>query len=580
MKYRWLIATEQTAQAAQLARQLGITPLLAQCLINRNFAAPESASSFLAPKLRELSDPFLLPGMSAAVDRLYTARAASEAVVVYGDYDVDGVTATALITEVLNRLGWHVSRFLPRRMDEGYGLSDDGVENCLRQTPATLLIAVDCGSTSSACIRRLNERGVDVIVLDHHQLCQPHPPAVALVNPRVAGDRAHGTELCSVGIVFKLAHALVKRGRELGIPAAMQFDMKGLLDLVALGTIADLVPLRGENRILVRAGLDRLNQTQRPGLQALCEVAQITTTIGTYEVGFLLAPRLNAAGRLEDACEALDLLLAGDHSTASALAMSLDERNRHRQQIERAMADQVINALDASFNPATDYVIVQGDHTWHIGVVGIVASRILQRYYRPTIIMGGDGNAWRGSGRSIEGFDLAAALRECDELLLRHGGHAMAAGLSVTPDNLAHLRNRLNQLARDRLRPEQLQPSIRLDARVRLSELTEQQILDLDRLRPTGQGNPPVQLVVGPLTHEKPPQRVGRDRQHAKFWVTDGSTTCEAIWYYAGSKPVPSSAFELACVAHLHEFNGRRSVQLKVLDWRPATGSKKPLAFA
>jgi len=566
------MATEQTAQAAQLARQLGITPLLAQCLINRHFADPESASSFLAPKLRGLSDPFLLPGMSAAVDRLYTARAASEAVVVYGDYDVDGVTATALITEVLDRLGWRVSRFLPRRMDEGYGLSEDGVGNCLGQTPATLLIAVDCGSTASACIRRLNERGVDVIVLDHHQLCQPHPPAVALVNPRVAGDRAHGTELCSVGIAFKLAHALVKRGRELGVPAAMQFDMKGLLDLVALGTIADLVPLRGENRILVRAGLERLNQTQRPGLQALCEVAQITTTIGTYEVGFLLAPRLNAAGRLEDACEALALLLAEYYSTASALARSLDERNRRRQQIERAMADQVINALDASFNPATDYVIVQGDHPWHIGVVGIVASRVLQRYYRPTIIMGGDGNAWRGSGRSIEGFDLAAALRECDELLLRHGGHAMAAGLSVAPDNLAHLRERLNQLARDRLRPEQLQPSIRLDARVRLSELTEQQILDLDRLRPTGQGNPPVQLVVGPLTHERPPQRVGRDRQHAKFWVTDGSTTCEAIWYCAGSEPVPSSAFELACVAHLHEFNGRRSVQLKVLDWRPATG--------
>src|SRR5690606_11319062 len=293
-------------------------------------------------------------------------------------YDVDGVTATALLTEVLEQLNWRVSRFVPRRLDEGYGLSPDGVENCLQQSPATLLIAVDCGSTATDTIRHLRHRGVDVVVLDHHQLCGPAPDAAALVNPRLAGEGAHGTELCSVGLCFKLAHALVKRGRQLGIPETQCFDLRTLLDLVALGTLADLVPWRGENRILVRAGLDRLNQTQRPGLQALCEVAQITTTIGSYEVGFLLAPRLNAAGRLEDACEALDLLLAEDYSTASALARSLDERNRRRQQIERAMADQVINALDASFNPATDYVIVQGDHPWHIGVVGIVASRVLQ----------------------------------------------------------------------------------------------------------------------------------------------------------------------------------------------------------
>lgn len=571
MKHRWMLAPQQPEQASQLARALGISPLVAQCLINRDFVSLDSARTFLEPRLRDLADPFLLPNMAQAVDRLFQAITRGETVVIYGDYDVDGVTSTALLTEVLQRLGGRVSHFLPNRLDEGYGLSPDGVENCLHQSPASLLLAVDCGSTAVETIHHLRRRGVDVLVLDHHQLADPPPAATALVNPRLAGPGAHGTELCSAGLSFKLAHALLKHGRDADFPASAHFDLKSVLDLVALGTIADLVPLRGENRILVRAGLERLNQTQRPGLQALCEVAQITSCIGSYEVGFLLAPRLNAAGRLEDACEALELLLADDFPTAARLANSLDSRNRQRQQIEKVMADQVIGQLDASFDPDTDYVIVQGETPWHIGVVGIVASRVLQRYYRPTIIMGGDGPTWRGSGRSIEGFDLAAALRDCDELLLRHGGHAMAAGLSIAPENLDPLRRRLNELARLHLTPEQLQPPLRLDARLPLSQLTEEQVTDLDRLRPNGQGNPPVQLVVTSLHHERPPQRVGRERQHAKFWVTDGRRlTREAIWYGAGHRPFPVPPFDLACVAHIHEFNGRRSVQLKVLDWRPS----------
>lgn len=571
-KYRWMRAAEQPALASRLARETGISPLLAQCLINRGFADVVQIGAFLGPRLRDLSDPFLLPDMGLAVERLLAARSAGEELVIYGDYDVDGVTSTAVLTEVFEKLGWKVCHFLPHRMDEGYGLSRDGVENCLKQHPVSLMLAVDCGSTAVEPVRALRERGVDVIVLDHHQLASPPPVATALVNPRLNGEAAHGTELCSVGLAFKLAHALVKRGRELGLPGAGDYDLKSLLDLVALGTIADLVPLRGENRILVRAGLERLNQTQRPGLQALCEIAQITSSIGGYEVAFLLSPRLNAAGRLEDACEALDLLLAEDYATATRLARSLDERNRQRQQIEKGMADQVIGALDARFDPQRDFVIVEGEMVWHIGVVGIVASRVLQRFYRPTIIVGGDGASWRGSGRSIEGFDLAAALRECDGLLLRHGGHAMAAGLSVDPRNLEALRSRLNELARATLRPDQLHPPLRLDAAVGLSALTEEQINELDRLRPTGQGNPPVQLVVTGLRHDRPPQRVGRERQHLKLWVTDGRSMREAIWYACGDRPVPEGVFDLGCVPHIHDYNGRRNVQLKVLDWRRTEG--------
>jgi single-stranded-DNA-specific exonuclease len=445
------------------------------------------------------------------------------------------------------------------------------VAHCLAQHDARVLLAVDCGSTAVATVAGLNARGVDVLVLDHHQVSAPPPAALALVNPRLNGAPSHGTELCSAGLAFKLAHALVKRGRELGLAAAHRLDLKALLDLVALGTIADLVPLAGENRILVTAGLERLNETRRPGLQALCEVAGLRTRIGTHEVGYLLGPRLNAAGRLEDAREALDLLLAGDFALATPIAHSLDARNRQRQEIERGIAAQVVASLGQRFNPDTDFVIVEGELLWHIGVVGIVASRVLSQFYRPTIIVGGDGAHWRGSGRSIEGFDLAAALRECDDLLVRHGGHAMAAGLTIAADKLPALRTRLNDLARRTLAPEQLRPPLRLDAETDLAELGSERLHELARLAPTGQGNPPVQVVVRGLGLTREPQRIGAEKKHAKFWAGHGGgESVECVWWGCGERPLPAGRFDLACAPQLHAYNGREYVQLKVLDWRPA----------
>ena len=331
----------------------------------------------------------------------------------------------------------------------------------------------------------------------------------------------------------------MKRGRETALPGAADFDLRPLLDLVALATIADIVPLTGENRILVSAGLERLNATQRPGLMALKRVAQSPARLGTYEVGFQLAPRLNAAGRLETAEDALRLLLARDLAEALPLAQKLDARNRERQKIERGIAEEVIGAVRAKFNPQTDYVIVEGHLSWHIGVVGIVASRVLQQFYRPAIILGGDGDEFRGSGRSIPGLDLAAALRECSDLLLRQGGHAMAAGVSLLPANLDAFRVRLNQLAHRTLKPDELQPPLRLDAEVSLGDITLECLAALDQLRPTGQGNPPVQFLARNLTQQRPPQRMGAEKQHLKMWVTDGATTHEAVWWRAGNEPLP-----------------------------------------
>ncbi|MEI7728015.1 MAG: single-stranded-DNA-specific exonuclease RecJ [Verrucomicrobiota bacterium] len=577
MKYRWSIAQAQPLLADSLAKQLACSPLLAQCLINRNLSDPGNARQFISPRLKSLADPFLLPNMDLAVERLLRARAEQTPLVIFGDYDVDGVTSTALLYEFLTGQGWQAHHYLPHRMDEGYGLSRDGVENCLRKYPVNLLLAVDCGSTTVATIAWLREQGVDVIVLDHHQVSNPAPVATALVNPQLLLERGvkYGqedfTELCSAGLAFKLVHALVKRGREQGLPGFAAYDLRPLLDLVALGTIADIVPLTGENRILTTVGLERLNSTRRPGLQMLKEVSQTTKFVGVHEVGFQLAPRLNAAGRMETANAALELLLAKDVTTAMPLAQALDVTNRERQETGNTTVEQILADLRPRFDASRDWVIVEGQPAWHLGVVGIVASRVLHEFYRPTIILGGDGDHWRGSGRSIEGFDLAAALRECDDLLVKHGGHAMAAGVSIRPENLPALRARLNELVQKALPLEQFQPALRLDAEVALGDLTLERIKELEQLRPFGQQNPSPQLFARRLNSTRAPLRMGANKQHVKLWVTD--TSCrivEAVWWGAGEAIWPTGNFDLAFAPQVNSYNGATTVQLKVLDWRPA----------
>ena len=591
MKYRWLPAPPQPLLTSPLAAQLKISPLLAQCLVNRGLSELSVIETFLRPRLKQLADPFLLPDMDKAVARLLTARERGDSLVIFGDYDVDGVTSSTLLLQVLRALGWQASSYLPHRMDEGYGLSRDGVENCLKKYPTNLLLAVDCGSTAVETIAWLRERGVDVIVLDHHQISTPAPAAVALVNPqskaRGEGPEAIAAavqpiahrpspiasfvELCSVGLAFKLAHALVKRGREINLPGAADFDLRPLLDLVALGTIADLVPLTGENRILVSTGLERLNSTTRPGLVALKQVAQSPETLGTFDVGFQLAPRLNASGRLETAEESLHLLMAESLDEAMPLAQRLDSQNRERQKIERTIAEEAGGHVRSCFDPEKDFVIVEGRLHWHIGVVGIVSSRVLQEFYRPTFIIGGEGDNWRGSGRSIAGFDLAAALRECDDLLVRHGGHAMAAGVTIRPDKLDAFRTRLNDIARRTLKREDLQPPLRLDAEVNLGDISLDSLAELDQLKPMGQGNPALQFFATGLSHQRPLMRMGAEKQHVKLWVTDGKVSHEAVWWNAGGGSLPVGKFDLAFAPQINDYNGKRTVQLKVLDWRPTS---------
>ncbi len=567
MNSRWVMATPSTASMEVLRRERGLSELVTTCLVNRGIVTTESTDTFLDPRLRSLSDPMVLPDIRLAIDRLFLARERNEPVVIFGDYDVDGVTSTAILTEVFTTLGWRCSQYLPHRRDEGYGLSQAGVENCLARHPTALLLAVDCGSTAVEPIQWLNSRGVDVLVLDHHQLSDPLPPALALVNP-LRSPEAGIAPFCSAGLAFKLAHALVKHGREAGLSGFDTYNLKPLLDLVALGTIADLVPLVGENRVLVHAGLERLDATARLGLQALKRVARTRSPMGVYEVGFQLGPRLNAAGRLETAEDALRLLLCDRETEAQSLAEVLDQQNRERQDVEKRIAQEALERVRNRFDPQRDLVIVEGDASWHIGVVGIVASRVLREFHRPTLILGGDGTVWRGSGRSVSGFDLAAALRDCTDLLEKHGGHAMAAGLSIDPARLETFRQRINDLARERLRPEHLQPEVRIDAAIPLRALSLPVVGDLRRLEPFGIGNPVVQLAVRGLTHARSPQRL--KELHWKFWVTDGGAPVETVWWGAGDRPIPEGRFDLAVIPEAGEYGGRRFLQLRLIDWKPS----------
>ena len=570
MKYRWSLAPSQPLLTGQLIRELPLSPLMAQCLVNRGVASKAEVSEFLNPRLKLLADPFLIPNMDAAVERLWKAREDNERLLIYGDYDVDGVSSTALLVEVLTELGWTVKPYLPGRFDDGYGLSEVSLEKCLEQFKADIVLAVDCGSTAVEAIEFLNDKKIDVLVLDHHQVSTPPPEPFAMVNPQLSDDYPNFQELCSVGLAFKLAHALVKRGRQEGLQKERDLDLKQYLDLVALGTVADLVPLTGENRKLVRSGLEQLGETTRPGLVSLKKISNVSGPVTVFNIGFHLGPRLNAAGRMDNPDASLNLLLAKDRYEAEKAAETLDNYNNERRKIERDISTQAVENVRERFDPEKDFVIVEGNMEWHLGVIGIVASRVMREFYRPTFILASDGDGWKGSARSIEGFDLAEAMRGCDDLLNDHGGHAMAAGVSVKPGRLDAFRERINEIAKKIITPEMFQPPLKLDAGTDLSELTLLHIEEMSQLEPIGQGNPEIQLLVPELTLSSPIYRMGRDKQHAKFWVTDNHDASEVLAWNLKPEDEPKDTFDIAVAPQINDFNDRRTVQLKLIDWRPA----------
>ncbi len=566
---RWRLSESVDVMASQLAGHTGFPHPLARALVARGVRSAADADRFLKPRLSVLADPFTLPGMIRAVERIWLAIEGGERIVVYGDYDVDGVTSAALMTLVLGKLGAQVTACLPNRIVEGYGLSTEALERCLHASSPRLIVTTDCGSNSSEAIAMASRAGVDVVVTDHHEIIGAPAEACALVNPKLGAD-VSARMLAGVGVAFKVCHALLKVGRDRGVAAAEGVDLRAYLDLVALGTIADVVPMLEENRILTRHGLSRLNSTDRVGLRALADVAGVSGDMGTYHVGFVLGPRINAAGRMGKADAALELLLTDHTSRARELAAELDASNRERKRIESEITESAMARIDALFDPVSHYGVVVGEAGWHVGVIGIVASRLAARYGRPAVVVGFDADGvGRGSCRSIPGFDLVTGLKYCERHLSQFGGHEMAAGLEVTREDFERFREAFHHACKVSLEGRDLTPSLDLDAWVSMGEVTDPRFMETLRLMaPFGEGNSePVWGMRGVRPIGAP--RILKEK-HLKMLVGVGHAQCEAIGFGLGERPVPDGDLDLAFTLRENVYMGRTSLQMQLQDFRPS----------
>ena len=559
---RWILApTNDTAGVAKFSDHVCALPCIALLLQRKGLFTDEQATDFLRPRLGRLSDPFLLPDMRAAVDRILRAIDRGERIVLYGDYDVDGVTSLALLNEMLQAYDAMPDLFLPSRMEEGYGLSREGIERCWQTHRPELLIAVDCGTSSSAEIAGIRARGADVIVLDHHEPKGDLPDCIAVVNPKAAGDSAF-CYLCSVGIVFKLCHALLKTRP---LP---DFDLRQRLDLVALGTVADIVPLEAENRILVHHGTRQIARRRLLGVSKLMDVAAVRPPIVAEHIGFRLGPRLNAAGRLTTAEKALQLLLTTNLGEAVALAGELDGQNRERQNVEREIV-AAVEARIAGENLSQAPAIVLGDRGWHPGVLGIVASRIARNYHRPTIIVGFDAEGLgRGSGRSIPGLSLVAALGRCGHLLEKFGGHVMAVGLTIREESFPVFSAALEEACRALLTDEHLAPRLQLDGELTLGDLTLALLRWHELLQPFGHGNPQPLFLVRKVEPAAPPKIL--KEKHVLLRLRQNGRQQRAIFFGGAEDPLPEPPWDVAFRISADEYEGETRLQMQVEAIRAA----------
>jgi single-stranded-DNA-specific exonuclease len=555
------------AEAVRLADALGLHPLAARVLAARGLADPGAARSFLATRLQDLPDPFSMKGMDAAVARLVRAIEGGERIACYGDYDVDGVTSTALLAGFLRAAGADVVTYVPHRLVEGYGLNEGAVAR-LASDGVRLIVTLDCGITAAAEVRAAAALGVDALIVDHHTVPVELPAAAAILNPHQAGCGFVSKDLAAVGVTFALVMALRRVLRERGRfgAARPEPNLKDALDLVALGTVADVVPLVGANRILVHWGLEALALGRRPGVRALKRVAGLAegAPVTAGQVGFRLAPRINAAGRLDDAGRGVRLLLADDPGVAAALAEELDRENQARQELERRILLEATEDAAARVAAGARGLVLARDG-WHAGVVGIVASRIVERFHRPAVLVAlGDG-AGKGSGRSVEGFHLYDALAACAAHLARFGGHRHAAGVTVERERLPAFSAAFEAHASARLSAEDLVPRCRIDGWVDEAEVTDRAAEELARLGPFGAGHPePVFALRGAAARAR---TVGAGGAHLKLALG----RLDAIGFGMGDRLASCAGpVEAAFSIGLDEWDGTRRVQLRLRDVRVA----------
>lgn len=564
---KWQVApTMPTGATGQLEQY---HPILRQILYNRGVTDPAQVQAFLEGRYLKDSDPFLLADMDESVARIHRAIEGEELIVVYGDFDADGVTATVLLTEALRGLGVERRRirpYIPDRVDEGYGLNMDAIER-IKEFGAGLIITVDCGIRSAAEVAYANKLGVDVIITDHHSLGRKLPEATAIINPKREDSAYPERMLAGVGIAYKLAEALYTV-----MPERVVLDLDTLLDLVAVGTVADLAPLHDENRSLVVAGLEVLNQLRRPGLHALAAVSGLKQgTITAQSIGFVLGPRINAAGRLEHAYSAARLLAVNNDLVARQLANELNSLNRQRQRLTAELGEMAEQMIDPQ-----DQILIASDERFQSGLVGLVASRLAEKNYRPTIIIEKGEKLSRGSCRSIPEFHITEALDQMADLLVRHGGHAQAAGFTLRNENLETFATRMRVFAAETLGDQELVPTIEIDAEIDLADVDWALYDTLALLEPTGQGNPaPVFLSrnVTVLHH----RAVGQDSSHLQLRLADangGSPTrpIQAIAFRQGDwAQIMPETIDIVYTVDVNEWNGQRNLQLVVKDIQPAS---------
>ncbi len=560
------MACDEKAVAA-LQAQTGLPRPICRALALRGLTDPAAADRFLRPRLSDLSDPLRLPDAALAAERIWRAIRSRECILVYGDYDVDGLTGTAVLTQALRALGGDVRAGLPNRLEEGYGLSIEGLERALGGAEANLIVTVDCGSQSAAAIEWAAARSMDVVVTDHHELSGPPAQPLALVNPKLGEDPATRM-LSGSAVAFKLCHAVLKKARQDGAAADMLPDLRGHLDLVSLGVVADVAPLRDENRILARHGLARIAETSRTGLAALKAAAGLRGRVDAWHVGFVLGPRLNAAGRLGEAETALELLMTSDPARADMLAARLEEANQTRRRIEAAVLAAAVAEAEKAVEAGALGLAVAGED-WHPGVLGLVASRLCRRYRRPAIVIGFDEDGrGRGSGRSMELFDLVQGLARCADHLLQFGGHEMAAGLALRREDFSAFRTAFETVCAEALAGRDLAAAVRLDAWLDWRDALDSGFAKaLDDMRPFGEGNPaPVwglravsvvnARVVGP--------------GHLKFTVARGGReTCDAIAFGRDETALPAGPIDLAFTLERNDYFDPPRPQLRVEAIRP-----------
>jgi single-stranded-DNA-specific exonuclease len=577
---RWVFAASAREAGQRLAAALNLSPLTGSLLASRGVTDPAGARSFLKPELSGLIDPLKFDGMKAAVDRLERAVRENEKIGIFGDYDVDGTSGTAILYKLLRLLGSRPSYRVPHRVTDGYGLNAGAVE-AFAAEGAKVLVTIDCGTNDVEEVGLARSLGLDVIVLDHHEpavapaeTASPWPgyrvaPAHAIVNPKMPGSGYGFTGICSAGISFKTAWAL---GERMGAKKREGFEgfILDAMALAALGTVADVCPLTGENRVMVKYGLDALRACRGRGMRALLDIARVEDKpLETFDISFKLAPRLNALGRIGTAMDCVDLLVGEDEARIADIVKLMEKSNRGRKGIEDEMFQQACAQVEAAAPDAPALVVA--DARWHLGVVGIVAARLVDKYYRPSFVLAVENGLARGSARSIDGLALHEALMACKDLLETHGGHAMAAGLSLKTENLDAFRRKMERHAGKTLQPEHFLPRLDVDDEVPLAQLTKAAVRELERLAPHGPGNPVPMLVASRVKVSAEPKLMGKKSDHLSFYVKDEGPSLKAVGFGMGARfdaIRKARTVSIAFTPQINAWNGYENVELMIKDVR------------